>query len=393
MSPASGAAARPPMRLARLQALQLALLLALAPALRAAAAEPGFYDFEPGPLPGRVHYYASAAPGTGDAPGSVLIALHGHARDARTTFDAALQAVRGAQLEAGTLVVAPLFQVDDDRHCHGAGVPPAQAGDLLWTCASWARGEAALGVDGAAAAEPGPGSWAVLDALVLELARRWPSLRTATIAGFSAGAQLAQRHAAFGDAQGRLPLALRYVVADPGSWLYFDPVRPQALQAGVPVDDWARCAGPEGTLARCTLRFDAPDPACPSARRWHYGTDGLPATAGRSAEAARAHYAAADIRYLEGALDTGAGPGTAARVLDRSCAAQAQGPFRLQRGLAYGEYDRIWLAPVRPRPVVVVPGCAHSVRCVFPAAAARAALFGPPLPVTPAPAAAPRPAG
>ncbi len=49
----------------------------------------------------------------------------------------------------------------------------------------------------------------------------------------------------------------------------------------------------------------------------------------------------------------------------------------MQRGLAYAQYDRTMLASGKRREVVVVPGCAHDVACVFPSEAARAALLGP----------------
>ena len=88
-------------------------------------------------------------------------------------------------------------------------------------------------------------------------------------------------------------------------------------------------------------------------------------------------YAEADIRYLEGALDSSAASGAYYRILDKSCAANAQGPYRLQRGFAYAQYDRTVLAPEQQRKVVVVPGCAHDVTCVFASEAARAALLGP----------------
>ncbi|MDO9354509.1 MAG: hypothetical protein Q7T55_12490, partial [Solirubrobacteraceae bacterium] len=87
-------------------------------------------------------------------------------------------------------------------------------------------------------------------------------------------------------------------------------------------------------------------------------------------------YAAADIHYLEAALDSSEAAGTFYKILDKSCAANAQGPFRLQRGQDYAAYDRAMLAPTRKREVTVVPGCAHDVACVFPSPAARAALLG-----------------
>lgn len=327
---------------------------------------------------GNLHYYASLrAPGGTDAepsahappniaaPTRALIALHGHSRDANKTFDAALRAVRAAHAASvatatsgaptaatgdtgNTLVVAPLFQVATDRAqgCSTAGVPQAQNGDLLWTCASWMQGGRARNGGN------NPSAFEVLDTLVDHLSTRWPSLQTITIAGFSAGGQMVQRYVAFAKdrpAGAQHAPQLRYVVADPSSWLYFDPARPQPVDAA----------------------------SCPALNQWKYGTDALPTWLGRNAQQARAHYAAADISYLQGELDNGPGKGKAYRMLDRSCAANAQGPDRLARGLAYAQYDRTLLAPDKSRRVVVVPGCAHDVACVFPSDAARGALLGP----------------
>lgn len=285
---------------------------------------------------GKLNYYASMA--VGATPTRALIAMHGHPRDANRTFDASLKAVRNAGALDNTLVVAPVFQVAaaDAGKCHAPGTPDAQAGDLLWTCASWLEG-------GASANGSGVSSFAAMDALVAEISARWPSLRGITVAGFSAGGQMVQHYIGFA----RPPVdgpALRYVVADPGTWLYFDP-RPGA-------------------------------DACTGIDRWKYGTEGLPQNLGRNAAEARTAYVAADVRYLEGALDSTGGPGTAYRVLDKSCAAMAQGPYRLQRGQAFFEYDRTVLAPGRLRTLTIVPGCAHDVACVFPSDTARAALLG-----------------
>ena len=302
-------------------------------------ASPSCYRSFPMPTGGgALHYYASLPDGAG--PTRAIVALHGHPRDADRTFDATLLAVRRAGAPGDTVVVAPVFQVPAvlaDK-CSAPGTPAAQDGDLLWTCGSWLEGAPAS--NGAR-----PTSFAALDALVAEVARRWPGLQGITVAGFSAGAQMVQHSIGFAQpAPGGA--SLRYVVSDPGTWLYYDPVAP-------------------------------PDAACPGLNRWKYGTDGLPATLGRGAADARAQYAAADITYMAGALDSADVPGAYYRILDKSCAAMAQGPFRLQRARAYAEYDRTVLAPARQRRLVVVPGCAHDVSCVFPSDAARAALVGP----------------
>ncbi len=228
-----------------------------------------------------------------------LIAIHGYTRDATRTFAAASHAAANAGASARTLIVAPIFPVPapEDEKCHFHDVPTAAPTDALWHCGAWARGGAALNAPVT--------SFAAMDALVEKIARAYTRVRVVTIAGFSAGAQFVQHYAGFADVQSA-PVLLRYVIADPSEFVYFDPGRPVATNA-----------------------------ACPDANDWKFGTDRLPADLGRSAAAARAAYAASDIRYLAGSLDTGAGPGTAYRLLEKNCAAEQQGqyPARSRRAL------------------------------------------------------------
>jgi hypothetical protein len=261
------------------------------------------------------------------------------------------------------VVLAPLFQVAGSaaRRCQFPGNPPAQSGDALWTCSSWINGGAAEG--------GGPSSFAALDALIAHVTQSWPRVRTITLAGFSAGAQFVQHYAGF--ARAPAGIRLRFVVADPGTWLYFDPQRPLPLLDGQPAD-WTRCND-----ASCEFGWRLLDraatTACPQANRWKYGTEALPPVLGSSANEARARYAAADASYLEGALDAGDRKGSFVGILDKSCAAELQGPFRLQRGLAYAAYAKRFLGANHP--FAIVPGCAHDVTCVFPAETARGFLF------------------
>ena len=341
---------------------------------------------------GRLHYYASRAPGLGGAgaagPTEALLVMHGHSRDANRSFVAGLQAARlegklkGAQDDV--LVLAPLFGVATSKAdlCHTKGVPEAQSGDALWTCSSWLAGQRSQGRKGDTDADALPagriGSIAALDALLLELQQKWPSLRSVTLAGFSAGAQMLQRSAVFA-ATPPQGLAVRYVIASPGSWLYFDAQRPQPQVNGQAVD-WASCTA-QG--AACRMVFERPDEAaCPGYNRWKYGVEDLPAhltgSTGSSADATalREHYRQARIDYLAGELDSNAKRGAAYSVLDKSCAAMLQGPFRLQRAQSYAAYDQALLQPPQPRSFTVVPGCAHDVACVLPSSEARRVLFG-----------------
>lgn len=337
----------------------LLMLLATTPVLAAApgdcTATACLRTFDLPQAAGRMHYYVSSPPDSPIAPQSALVVMHGHPRDANRSFDAGLQAARGAGREQDTLIVAPLFQVPDDlaSHCRTRGVPAALPGDALWTCASWLEGGLSQG------AHP-IGAFAALDALLLELHRQWPSLRSVTLAGFSAGAQMLQHSIGFA-ADPPAGITLRYVIADPGSWLYFDPLRP----VPVPPCD-----------ADCRFTFQAPSD-CAGYDDWKYGVQALPAHLGRSAAQARARYAAAQVDYLQGALDNSAAKGAFYPILDKSCAAMAQGPFRLQRGQAYAAYEQALLKPQHARRLIVVPGCGHAVGCVLPSVAARTVLFAP----------------
>jgi hypothetical protein len=334
-----------PSRRCLLARVFVALLFALLPlGLRSAAAEGApdvFGHLAELRLPGgtQLHYFTST-PANPAAIRRILIVVQGYTRDANRTFDAGYRATEGAGLVESILIVAPIFQVAEPeaQKCHFRDMPAATAQDALWHCGTWSAGAPALN-------DPTVTSFGALDALLATLLDSHPRASSVTIAGFSAGGQFVQRYVAFATVL-RQSVETRYVVADPSSYLYFDSWRPKPGAA-----------------------------ACPGYDKWKYGTADLPSWLGRDAMAARATYAAANLTYLEGALDTGMGPGTASALLESDCAAELQGEYRLDRGENYAAYDVAKLAHGAHK-LIVVPGCAHSVTCVFPSPAARTALFG-----------------
>jgi len=319
---------------------------------------------------GKLHYYASAQPDKNFHPQSALVVLHGHPRDADRSFAAGQDAVRSAGQTDRILVIAPLFQVGTDQagHCHSKNVPTAQPEDTLWTCGGWLNG--ALSVNSAPIS-----SFAALDALLVDLSKNWPSLHTITIAGFSAGGQLLQRYIGFAAAP-PAGLHLRYVIADPGSWLYFDPVRP-SLRAADGSNATAESCGKADFPAGCHLEFVRPATAatCPEYDQWKYGLRNLPDHLQTMGKKARQRYKAADIHYLEAEQDSSTRRGAFYKILDKSCSAMLQGPFRLQRGVAYAAYDREYLGTDGAHTMTLVPDCGHRVTCVFAKPQAQKVLF------------------
>ena len=263
-----------------------------------------------------------------------LVVLHGRLRDAET-YRRSAEAARAAAGARGlrTLLVVPQFLEAVDVAHHR--LPPAT---LRWPSGAWMGGGEALA--------PAPvGAFAAIDAVLARLAdrARFPALREIVVAGHSGGAQVAQRHAVLGlPPQG---VALRYVVANPSSYVWFDAERPS------PVAD------------------------CPGYDDWKYGLNRLPeAAAGRDRASLEAAYLARDVTYLLGEADTD----PAHPALDRSCMAQAQGPDRRARGLAYVAHLRRRHPEGLAHRLGIVPGVGHDGHAMLTSPPGLRALFGDP---------------
>lgn len=272
-----------------------------------------------------------------------IITIHGIERDAdisRTIAESARAASR--RNPESVLLIEPQF-------LNGADVVaehlPAET--LRWAHAGWESGEDAQG--------PAPiSSFAALDAILARLAdtAAFPALKDVVVAGHSGGGQLVQRYAVAGRGEGALTkegIHVRYVVANPSSYVYFSPERP---------------AG-DG--------FAAPDAAaCPAYDQWKYGmTDLPPYVAGEGAAALEAAYAARDVVYLLGGADDN--PNHSA--LDKTCMAEAEGPDRYARGLAYFRYLQRRRPTDLTHRLLRAPGVGHDADLMFNSACGLAALY------------------
>ncbi len=288
---------------------------------------------------GNVPYYRSLSERDSRAVKAVVIMLHGRLRDADAYMAAAQQALDAADTSPlQTLLIVPQFLATADIEAHGLG------DDMLhWEWTSWMGGDDAAG--------PHPlSSFDVLDAFVAQLAdrTRYPDLSRIVIAGHSGGAQVAHRYAIV--AQQETTIAQRFVVANPSSYVYFDSRRPYDNGVLRPADT----------------------AACPGINRWKYGIERPPRyPQSVSFNTLETRYVERDVTYLLGEQDCD----PRHDALDRSCAANAQGPHRLARGRAYVDYLRERHPGLKHR-YFEVAGVGHHGGAMLGSREGVAALFG-----------------
>lgn len=269
----------------------------------------------------------------------VLIILHGRLRNAETYRQSAEQAAERAGQQANTLVIAPQFLNDSDVAAH-----PVADTVLRWRGNEWMDG-------GLSSAPFALSSYAALDEIVARLSdrRQFPDVKQVVIAGHSGGAQVVQRYALLSRDQPELHSAgvqVRYVIANPSSYAYFDERRPVAFSHA----------------------------GCPAFDTWKYGLADLPAYAeGQTPGQLQEKYLRRDIVYLLGQQDDD--PNHPA--LDKSCEARAQGANRLMRGRLYVEYLKRLAPEGLNHRLIEVPGVGHDGDGIFISPGGQAVLFGP----------------
>ena len=292
-----------------------------------------------------------------------LIVVHGQGRDADNYYRHALAAGFLANALESTLVITPRFASNEGRTCRDT----LAQDEVNWVCAgpaSWRSG-------GAGVARSELTSFDVLDALLQRLSRRevFPNLKAVVLAGHSAGGQYVTRYQFANRMHEKLPFPLRYVVANPSSYTYPDSLRPtaSAMAARFPAGAPGYTPVPQKPPAPFGEFSDAE--ACTAYNAWPYGLERRVGYAAKLGDEELKHnLASRAVTYLLGELDI-----LPLYGFDSSCAAMAQGPTRLGRGLAYSKYVNETLGARHQ--VVLVPACGHNARCMFGAEAALPVLF------------------
>lgn len=267
-----------------------------------------------------------------------VVMLHGVRRNADVYYRAA-QMAQAAAGEAGrsAIMIAPQFLEDIDVEAFH--LPPDT---LRWSKEGWEGGDPALGPSHAS-------SFDALDAILARLADRqlFPDLKQVVIAGHSGGGQVVQRYAIAGRGEAALTresIAVRYVVANPSSYAYFSPERPDSAIAT----------------------------SCPGYDNWKYGMEQRPPyLAAASPADLEKRYVARNVIYLLGTRDTNPDH----PVLDKSCMAEAQGAYRYARGHAYAAAMAARDAGTPNHLTWDVPGVAHNGNKMLTSPCGLAALF------------------
>ena len=265
--------------------------------------------------------------------------VHGALRDSDRYFGHADAAA--GDLGSSTLIVAPQFLADVD---HGA-LAVARPRTLHWGVEGWKGGEPALG--------PAPiSSFTAMDCLLEQLTEagwlRDSKKPAVVIVGNSAGGQYVNRYAAVGrapDALAERGISVRFIIANPSTYLYFDKHRPVTV------------------------------PDVTGINRWRYGFEAAPAYVDSTPQQSLRRYLTRDVTIVLGSEDRD----DAALLLEVSAAAMAQGANRLERGKNYGEYiDRLAQATgmSASHQVIELGGVGHAANDVLAAPETRKIMFG-----------------
>lgn len=260
--------------------------------------------------------FAYFASGSLDEPDrrlrEAVVVVHGALRNARDYY----RAIEGAPHR---MVIAPQFLTEDDVHGDDR-----RADYLHWATEDWKGGLGEVS------------SFTVMDEILRRL-EAFTGLLRVTIVGNSAGGQFVNRYAAVGRGPDDLAVPVRFVVANPSTYLYFDADRRKG-DTFLPHED-------------------------PEVDRWRYGFGaGVPDYVGgaTSGDDHFERYIGRDVVYLLGAEDADRG----AALLEIHPAAEAQGGTRVERGEIYHSYLR-HKAGRKVHKLVHVPGVGHDAGQMF----------------------------
>jgi pimeloyl-ACP methyl ester carboxylesterase len=279
---------------------------------------------------GYARYFGTGSlEGSADATRAIII-VHGVLRNADEYFDTGKIMLEAAHAN-DTLLIAPQFVEQSDLSGHAVS-PRTLRWDDEWPGGAYATAPAAVS------------TYEVFDAMLARLAdrARFPQMREVVIVGHSAGGQIVQRYAVVGAGPSMVPnLHVHFIVANPSSYFYFDNWRPVR------------------------------EANCPRFNHWRYGPIGEPAYVRGTTAQLESRYVTRDVTYLLGTADTDAQEWD----LDRTCAGEAQGPYRFARGKTYIAHTHERHPGGTNQDYAFVTGVPHDNRRMFTSPCGIAVIF------------------
>ena len=278
-------------------------------------------------------YYRNYSLSGGTAITRAVVVIHGINRNAQDYFYSINRAATNVGVTDNTMIVAPYFQVEEDKR---------EDRDAYWTDSGWNSWK-----DGGGAVAPaGLSSFTVMDKILTTLADkdRFPLLAWITLVGHSAGGQFVQRYAAGGRAPDAFAgVTIGYVTANPSSYLYLNSYRP---------------------VAQNLIE------SCPEYNNYKYGLDNRNEYFNElSDEQIRRQYISRRVTYLLGSADVHRDPD-----FETSCAANAQGDTRFQRGCLYYRSIQKFF-PSAQHDMLIVPEVGHDHLAMFNSTQGKTAIF------------------
>ena len=290
-------------------------------------------------MPGRFlkSYQSFSLVGGDSLVTQAVIVVHGVDRNANDYFSNMNDAATLAGRSLSTIVIAPQFQTSDDT---------PTADEPVWTSSGWRAGD----LSSSTGPLPRISSYAAIDTILARLSNRTKFARLARIVvvGHSAGGQLVHRYAATSRIASSLSdIPIRYIAANPSTWLYLGPERGAGNGFAIPA-----------SAADCADYDD-----------WHYGLQSRNTYANAvTVTLLKQNLVSRDVIVMLGTADT------LTADLDVSCGADLQGPRRYQRGLTLMNYMNA-LNPGNGHRLVTVVGVGHSSSAMFTSGDGRRAIF------------------
>ena len=221
----------------------------------------------------------------------VLIIVHGSARNADTYYKTMRYVANKTDNKENTIIISPHYKDGADQLNYS---------ELAWFGMDWW-----VGNDAANAKKIS--SFDIIDNFIniVTVKDRFPNIEQIVITGHSAGGQVTQRYALGSNIEDKLPeIKFRYIVANPGTYIYMTPRRPVLDGSG---------------------KFRIPNVSC----RYNDYKFGLKHLNRYVAKADRdelvSRYIQRDVTYLVGQNDTSTN-------IEQTCGARVQGKNRLERG-------------------------------------------------------------